>query len=190
MATHVEVYVDSLVSTIREVALSDVQAWIDRLVAARDKGATVFVCGNGGSAATASHFATDLGKGASYGKDQRFKVISLTDSTPTITAYANDIGYEVVFSEQLRGLGKPGDVLVTISGSGSSANVLRAIEAARDMDIDVVSLTGFSGGQSGPMADIHINVPSEHMGRIEDIHMAICHMVAFSFISPDQHASH
>jgi D-sedoheptulose 7-phosphate isomerase len=131
-----------------------------------------------------------LGKGASYGKDRRFRVVALTDSVPTLTAYANDVGYEVVFAEQLRGLGSKGDVLVTISGSGTSPNVIRAIEAAHEMSIDVVSLTGFEGGKSGPMADIHVNVPSSHMGRIEDAHMAVCHTIAFSFISAEQHSLH
>ncbi len=188
--THVESYVERLTSAIDGVDLQQVQTWIDRLAVARNDASTVFVCGNGGSAATASHFATDLGKGASYGHPQRFRVVALTDSVPTITAYANDVGYDVVFAEQLRGLGKQGDVLVTISGSGTSPNIIRVIEAARELQLDVVSLTGFSGGESGPMSDIHVNVPSDHMGRIEDVHMALCHMVAFSFISPDQHTTH
>ena len=188
--THVQSYVDRLTSAIDAVDLSQVQAWIDRLAVARSEGSTVFVCGNGGSAATASHFATDLGKGASYGQPERFRVVALTDSVPTITAYANDVGYEVVFAEQLRGLGKPRDVLVTISGSGTSPNIIRAIEAARDLQLDVISLTGFAGGESGPISDIHVNVPSDHMGRIEDVHMALCHVAAFAFISPDQHTTH
>lgn len=188
--TRVESYVEKLKSVLGGVDLTQVQAWIDRLAVARSEGSTVFVCGNGGSAATASHFATDLGKGASYGQPERFRVVALTDSVPTITAYANDVGYDVVFAEQLRGLSKAGDVLVTISGSGTSPNVLRAIEAARDLQLDVISLTGFAGGESGPMSDIHVNVPSDHMGRIEDVHMALCHMVAFAFISPEQHTRH
>ena len=188
--THSQLYLERLTSAIQAVDPSTVDSVISRIAAARDSGATVFVCGNGGSAATASHFATDLGKGASYGKDRRFRIVALTDSVPTITAYANDVGYESVFAEQLRGLGSAGDVLVTISGSGTSPNVIRAIEAAREMAIDVVSFTGFEGGESGPMADIHLNVPSSHMGRIEDVHMALCHTVAFSFISAEQHSLH
>lgn len=188
--THVESYVEQLTSALGGVDLSQVQAWIDRLARARDEASTIFICGNGGSAATASHFATDLGKGASFGKPHRFRVVALTDSIPTITAYANDVGYDVVFSEQLRGMAQSGDVLVTISGSGTSPNIVRAIEAARDLQVDVVALTGFAGGTSGSMADIHVNVPSDHMGRIEDVHMALCHMVAFSFISPEQHTTH
>lgn len=187
---HVDEYLGALRETIAKLDQDAINAWIERLAVARTEGATVFVCGNGGSAATASHFATDIGKGASYGKPRRFRAVALTDSMSTITAYANDVGFEVVFAEQLRNLGQPGDVLVTISGSGSSPNIMRAIEAAKDLNMDVVALTGFSGGTSGPLADIHVNVPSDHMGRIEDVHMALCHTVAFCFIEEEEHTHH
>ena len=187
---HVDDYFSQLTSAIEGVDKGAISAWIDRLARARSEGATIFVCGNGGSAATASHFATDIGKGASYGNDQRFRIIALTDSISTITAYANDVGYEVVFAEQLRNLAQPGDVLVTISGSGTSPNIIRAIEAAQGIGLDIVSLTGFEGGVSGPMSDIHINVPSDHMGRIEDVHMALCHSAAFFFMENDDHTAH
>jgi D-sedoheptulose 7-phosphate isomerase len=186
----VDNYLSELTAAIQAVDNDAVSAWINRLTQARSEGATIFVAGNGGSAATASHFATDIGKGASYGKPQRFRVVALTDSMSTITAYANDVGFDVVFAEQLRNLGKPGDVLVTISGSGSSPNIIAVIEAAKELGMDVIALTGFQGGTSGPMADIHVNVPSDHMGRIEDVHMALCHTVAFSFMESDEHTQH
>ena len=182
---HVENYRAQLGAAINGLNDSDVVAWIKRLARARDEQATIFVAGNGGSAATASHFATDLGKGASYGKKEQFRVLALTDSIPTISAYANDVSYDVVFAEQLRHLGHASDLLVTISGSGSSPNIVAVIKTARELGMDVVALTGFTGGLSGPMADIHINVPSDHMGRIEDVHMALCHMAAFYFIDDD-----
>lgn len=182
-------YVGNLTSELNAIDLETVQACIDLLAKTRDDEAMIFVCGNGGSAATASHFATDLGKGASYGRSKRFRVVALTDNVPIITAYSNDVDYDIVFSEQLRGLARPGDVLVTISGSGTSRNIIKAITEARDIGLTVVSMTGFEGGKSGPMADIHINVPSDHMGRIEDAHMAVCHMIAFTFIE-GCHASH
>jgi len=187
---HVDDYFAHLTTAIAGIDNDAVTAWINRLAQARSEGATIFVAGNGGSAATASHFATDIVKGASYGKAQRFRVVALTDSMSTITAYANDVSYDVVFAEQLRNLGRPGDVLVTISGSGSSPNIVRVIEAAQELDMDVIALTGFEGGKSGPMADIHINVPSDHMGRIEDVHMALCHAAAFSFMESDEHTQH
>ena len=187
---HVENYLTQLTSAVNAVDNHAVDAWIARLARARDEGATIFVAGNGGSAATASHFATDLSKGASYGRPKRFRVVALTDSMSTITAYANDVSFDVVFAEQLRNLGKPGDVLVTISGSGSSPNIIAVIEAAKGLTMDVVALTGFEGGKSGPMADIHVNVPSDHMGRIEDVHMTLCHAVAFSFMESGEHTQH
>ena len=186
----VDDYFTKLAAAMNAVDKQSVTKWIDRLARARDEGATIFVAGNGGSAATASHFATDLCKGASYGRPKRFRVVALTDSMSTITAYANDVSFDVVFAEQLRSLGKPGDVLVTISGSGSSPNIIAVIEAAKDLGMDVVALTGFAGGDSGPLADIHVNVPSDHMGRIEDVHMALCHSVAFSFMDSDDHTQH
>ena len=187
---HVDDYLSQLTAAINAVDNDAVSAWINRLAQARSEEATSFVAGNGGSAATASHFATDIGKGASYGKPQRFRVVALTDSMSTITAYANDVSFDVVFAEQLRNLGKSGDVLVTISGSGSSPNIIAVIEAAKEIGMDVIALTGFQGGKSGPLADIHVNVPSDHMGRIEDVHMALCHTVAFSFMESGQHTQH
>lgn len=185
---YVNEYLHHLSTALAGVDLDAVHAWGERLSRARAEGATIFVCGNGGSAATASHFSTDLGKGASFGRGTRFRVISLTDSIPTISAYANDVGYEVVFAEQLRNLGQADDVLVTISGSGSSPNIVAVIRVAREIGMSVVSLTGFQGGLSGPLADIHVNVPSDHMGRIEDVHMTLCHAVAFGFMEANEHS--
>jgi D-sedoheptulose 7-phosphate isomerase len=181
------VYRDKLVEAIVGIDLSVVQEVIDVLSVARARRSTIFTCGNGGSAATASHFATDLGKGASYGREQRFRVIALTDSVPTITAYANDVDYDAIFSEQLITLGGQGDVLVCISGSGNSSNVIQAAATAREFGITTIALTGFAGGELGQLVDLHVNVPAHHMGRIEDTHMSLCHMIAFSFIEPEQH---
>ena len=181
-------YRAQLIAALEGIDLDQVQSLVAALSEQRNNGGQIFTCGNGGSAATASHFATDLGKGASYGQPQRFKVVALTDSISTITAYANDVSFDVVFAEQLRNLGRPGDLLICISGSGNSPNVLRATETARELGLRTAALTGFQGGELGPLADIHINVPSDHMGRVEDAHMALCHMIAFSFI--DQHGVH
>ncbi len=151
-------------------------------VEARTNGNTIYTCGNGGSAATASHFATDLLKGASYEKDLRFRVVALTDATSTISAYSNDVSYDIVFEEQLRNFLNPGDIVVAISGSGNSVNVIRALRFAKTRGAHAVAFTGRDGGELGKEATLHINVAEQHMGRIEDAHMAICHMVAFSFI--------
>ncbi len=183
-------YRSAFLSEMAAVDLTKVQAFIDLLVQARADGRTVFVAGNGGSAATSSHFATDLGKGASYGQPTRFRVVALTDSMSTLTAYANDVGFEVVFAEQLVNLAQPGDILVTISGSGRSANIIAAQNRAKELGLTRVALTGFDGNLSGKLSEIHINVPSDHIGRIEDAHMSICHMVAFNFIDSEQHHTH
>lgn len=181
-------YRSALVAALNGIDLVVVEQFVDQLAKARGAGKTIFTCGNGGSAATASHFATDLSKGASYGQPSRFKVIALTDSISTITAYANDVNFDVIFAEQLINLAEPGDVLVAISGSGNSPNVLKAVSTAKDLGLTTIAMTGFAGGRLGPLVDIHINVPDDHMGRIEDAHMALCHMTAFSSI--DDHHEH
>jgi D-sedoheptulose 7-phosphate isomerase len=140
------------------------------------------VCGNGGSASTASHFACDIVKGASYNRDSRFRIMALTDSLPTLTAYSNDVNYESVFVEQLRNFAEPGDLVMGISGSGNSPNVLRALEYANSIGCKTIALTGRDGGQLGPLAQLNIQVPVPHMGRIEDAHLIICHMIAYRFM--------
>ena len=185
---HLEDYRAQVIDALNGIDLALVQCVLDTLANARERGSTIFTCGNGGSAATASHFATDLGKGASYSQPARFKVIALTDSISTITAYANDVSYDVVFAEQLINHAKAKDILICISGSGNSPNVLRAVEAAKTAGLTTIAMTGFQGGALGSIVDLHINVPDNHMGRIEDAHMSLCHMIAFSFI--DQHYLH
>jgi D-sedoheptulose 7-phosphate isomerase len=146
---------------------------------ARAKSKAIFVCGNGGSASTASHLACDIVKGASYMQQQRFRIMALTDSLPTITAYSNDVSYECVFAEQLRNFAQPDDLVVCISGSGNSSNVLRAAEYASSVGCRTIGLTGRDGGKLGPMVDLNIRIATPHMGRIEDGHMIVCHMIAY-----------
>ncbi len=183
--TYFDEYRGELVSAIETVDLALVAQLRDLFVDARAHGRTIFTCGNGGSASTASHFATDLLKGASYGHDLRFKVVALTDATSTISAYSNDVGYDIVYEEQLRNFLQPNDIVVAISGSGNSANVVRALHFATSVGAHAVALTGRDGGELGRAATLHINVAEQHMGRIEDAHLAICHMLAFSFIDTE-----
>lgn len=175
-------YRDSLRHALDTIDTGKVAALRELLFSARADGRTIFTCGNGGSASTASHFATDLLKGASFERDLKFRVIALTDASPTISAYSNDVGYDVVYEEQLRNFVVPGDVVVAISGSGNSENVVRALHCARSVGAHAVALTGRDGGALGAAATLHINVAEQHMGRIEDAHLALCHMLAFSFI--------
>src|ERR1044071_1479907 len=164
-------YKVELLQAIESIDLEKVGQAIQILSQARESGRRIFVCGNGGSASTASHFATDLVKGASYGRDRRFRVMALTDSLPTITAYSNDVAYECVFVEQLKNFAEPGDIVIAISGSGNSANVLRAVEYANSIGCTTVGLSGFGGGKLGSLAQINLQVPHCHMGRVEDAHM-------------------
>ena len=145
---------------------------------ARETGKQIFTAGNGGSAAAASHMVCDFGKNTREAGKQRMRAICLYDNIPSVMAYANDEGYEVIFSEQLLALGQPGDILIAISGSGNSANILKVIETARQMQIKVIGLTGFQGGKMKAMTDICLVVPSDSMEIIEDVHLIINHILA------------
>jgi D-sedoheptulose 7-phosphate isomerase len=177
-----QVYKTELLKTIESIDLACVDLAIEWFREAREAGRRIFVCGNGGSASTASHFACDVVKGASYNRDRRFRIMALTDQLPTITAYANDVSYECVFVEQLRNFAKPGDLVMAISGSGNSPNVLRAVEYANSIDCRTIGMTGRDGGKLGPISQLNIHVPVPHMGRIEDGHMIVCHMIAYRFM--------
>src|SRR5262245_16147451 len=136
----------------------------------------VILMGNGGSAALASHFAVDLGKGTTVEGKSRFRVISIVDNTPVMTAYANDFSYADVFSEQVRTLARPGDVVFGISGSGNSPNVLNGLKAARAAGAATVALTGYKGGKVIDLADVTLVVPSDDMQHIEDCHLMLTHL--------------
>ena len=145
---------------------------------ARETGKQIFVVGNGGSAAAASHMVCDFGKNTREAGKKRIRAICLNDNIPSVMAYANDEGYDVIFSEQLLALGRTGDILIAISGSGNSGNILKAIETARQMSIKVIGLTGFKGGKMKELTDICLVVPSDSMEMIEDIHLIINHILA------------
>jgi D-sedoheptulose 7-phosphate isomerase len=164
------------------IDLSAIEKAVNLLHQARVNGQTIFVCGNGGSASTASHFACDMVKGASYSRESRFRIMALTDSLPTITAYSNDVTYECVFVEQLKNFARAGDVFIAISGSGNSPNVIHAIEYAESIGCETIALTGRDGGRLGPLAGVEIRVTEPHMGRIEDGHMVVCHMLSYYFM--------
>jgi D-sedoheptulose 7-phosphate isomerase len=177
-----EQYRAELFRAIETIDLGKVEQAIEIFSQARDEGRHIFVCGNGGSAATASHFACDMVKGASFNRDRRFRIMALNDSLPTITAYSNDVHYECVFVEQLKNFAQPGDVVMAISGSGNSPNVLRVMEFANSIGCRTIALTGRNGGQLGPMAELNIQVSNPHMGRIEDGHMVVTHMISYFFM--------
>lgn len=177
-----EQYKASVLEAIGRIDTALVEQAIQWFVEARDGNRHIFVCGNGGSASTASHFTCDMVKGASHDREQRFRIMALTDSLPTITAYSNDVSYECVFAEQLKNFAQAGDLVMGISGSGNSPNVLRAMEYANSIGCKTIALTGRDGGKLGSLAQLNIQVPVPHMGRIEEAHMVICHMIAYQFI--------
>jgi D-sedoheptulose 7-phosphate isomerase len=178
-------YKNELIQAIETVDLARVEQVIQILTEARDQGRRIFVCGNGGSASAASHFACDIVKGASYQQAKRFRIMALTDSLPTLTAYSNDVSYECVFVEQLKNFAEPADIVVAISGSGNSPNVLRAIEYANSIGCRTVALTGRDGGKLAPLAQLNIQVTAPHMGRIEDVHLMVLHMIAYYFMDAE-----
>ncbi|MGA8029337.1 MAG: SIS domain-containing protein [Bryobacteraceae bacterium] len=169
-------------NSIETIDLDAVSRAIEIMAEARDHNRHIFVCGNGGSASTASHFVTDMIKGASFNRQPRFRIMALTDSMPTITAYSNDVGYDCVFAEQLKNFAQPDDVLIAISGSGNSPNVLCATDFANSAGCKTIALTGRDGGKLGPKANLEIRVAEPHMGRIEDGHLTICHMICYYFM--------
>jgi len=175
-------YKTDLLRAIETVDLERVNQAIEILRKAREEDRRIFVCGNGGSAATSSHFVCDMVKGASYKRSKRFRIMALTDSLPTITAYSNDVNYDCVFVEQLKNFAEPGDVVMAISGSGNSPNVLRAVEYASSIGCTTIALSGRDGGKLGPLAQLNIQAANPHMGRIEDVHMMVMHMICYYFM--------
>lgn len=146
----------------------------DTIVSACQRDKTVFVCGNGGSAADAQHFAAEL-TGRYVNNRRSYAGVALTVDTSALTAIGNDYGYDSIFSRQLEGLGRDGDVLVAISTSGNSANVLKAVQLARQKGITSIALLGRDGGQLRQLADIAVVVPSDTTARIQEAHIFILH---------------
>ena len=173
-----EAYLDYLTSVLKTIDAREIGQFIETLLDARERGATIYFIGNGGSAATASHFANDIAIGTnSYEKP--FRAVSLTDSNAIITAVGNDFGFEEIFVRQLRVLGRAGDVVVAISASGNSPNLIRAFDYAKSIGIKTVAITAFDGGKMKQMADEGVHVPTapKEYGPAEDAHMVLDHLV-------------
>ena len=172
-------YIDYLSSVLNNISLTDIEKFVEVLLEARERESSIFFIGNGGSAATASHFANDIAIGTrTYEKP--FRAISLCDNQAVITAIANDDGYEKIFSQQLQVLLKKQDVVVAISASGNSSNLLDAIDTAKKMNTITVGISAFDGGKMQEMVDISVHVPTEkgEYGPAEDAHMVLDHLVS------------
>jgi D-sedoheptulose 7-phosphate isomerase len=150
---------------------------VNAIVEAYDQGVRIFIMGNGGSGSTASHMACDINKGTCFDLDKKFKMISLSDNIPTILALANDVSYDAVFVEQMKNFFVPGDLVIGISGSGNSENVLRAIRYARDHQGRTIGLSGFSGGKLAELVDIPFVARVDDMQKVEDVHIIVVHMI-------------
>jgi D-sedoheptulose 7-phosphate isomerase len=173
-------YFTTMQQVIAQTELSAIDAYAEELFAAWREGRRVFVFGNGGSALSASHHVADYVKTASVDGQPRLQAFSLNDNAGLLTALGNDLSYEDTFRWPLEAFARPGDVAVAISASGNSPNVVAACRWARARGLVLVCLTGFSGGQIGEMADIHIHFPCDNYGVVEDLHMTVGHIAAQS----------
>jgi phosphoheptose isomerase len=182
-------YFDTLTEAARTMDTSPIAQAADLLANIFATGQTLFVCGNGGSAAIANHLLCDFTKGMQTDTVLKPKVVSLSAHVELITAIGNDIDFAEVFAYQVRTAARPGDALMTISSSGNSENIVRAVEWARRESIATIAMTGFEGGRSARLADINIYVPAHNYGVVEDIHQSIMHILAqyvrASLMGPD-----
>jgi D-sedoheptulose 7-phosphate isomerase len=170
-------YLLDLQTELAQLPLSKIYDVICVLQEARSRGAHIFIMGNGGSASTASHFVCDLMKNTRSDGRPAFKVTGLADNMAVVSAFANDEGYENIFAQQLSILVQPNDIVIGISTSGNSMNVIRAIEVANQVGATTIAFTGHQGGQLGAMVDLNICAPSDNIERIEDIHLVLEHMI-------------
>ena len=164
-------YLEDLKNTADLVKENEINSVIEILEKARKDRKMIFILGNGGSASTATHFVNGLSQGATIPGQARFKAIGLTDNIPNMLAYANDMGYDQIFVEQLKNLMEDGDIVIGISGSGNSENVIKAIDYAKKNNAITIGLTGFDGGKLRKVVDYNIHVPCSFMEMVEDIHL-------------------
>lgn len=183
MVEFVKAYIEQLKKEIDTINPEDVKEVVDILFEAWKNDKQVFILGNGGSAATSSHFACDIAKGTLQrvydDTEKRFRVMSLTDNVAIMTAFGNDLSYDDIFSQQLNHYVKEGDVVIALSGSGNSKNVIKAIELAKKFKAKTIAFLGFDGGKVKNMADHVVHVKSNHYGRVEDCHDMLHHLVTY-----------
>ena len=172
-------YREQTVARWKDLDLKAVAALADAVAECQDQGRQIFIAGNGGSAATASHMATDFCKTAEAKGRAPVKCVSLTDNVSYITAIGNDLSFDDIFSRQLENLIEPGDLLILVTGSGNSPNLLKAAELAHKRGARTAALLGFDGGALAKLAQVKVLVPSDQYGCIEDLHMSVGHIVAF-----------
>jgi D-sedoheptulose 7-phosphate isomerase len=179
-------YISRQKAALDSIPADGVALLVDRFRKAWLEDRQIFVFGNGGSAASASHFVTDLGKGASDKLGRRFRCVSLNDNAPWITALGNDYAYDQIFAKQLANFARAGDLMLAMSVSGNSPNLVKAFDWAKEHDVETIALVGGKRGRLAELATHAIVIDSEHYGRVEDAHMTICHLLAYAFMElPD-----
>lgn len=174
-------YINCEIETLKKLDVNAINDALNLLLCAQNNHKRIYSFGNGGSSSTASHFQNDFAKGVSEYLENKFRFYCLNDNVPTIMAIANDIGFEEVFRYQLKGVIEPGDVVIAISGSGNSKNVLNAVEYAKSCGGKVIGLTGYSGGKLREWSDVSLHVPVNSMQITEDVHMIYDHLMMSMF---------
>lgn len=177
----IDAYLNHEIETLRSLDVNAINDAINLLLDAYENEKTVYIFGNGGSSSTASHFQNDFNKGISEHTSKKFNFQCLNDNVATLMAIANDIGFEEVFRFQLNGKLKTGDIVIAISGSGNSTNVINAVKYAKEQGNKIIGLTGFNGGELRELADISLNVPINSMQITEDVHMVFDHLMMSIF---------
>jgi D-sedoheptulose 7-phosphate isomerase len=179
---HYKGYFNQVSDTLTKIDVSELESVAKSITGCYNREGVIYIFGNGGSSATASHVAGDYLKGITFGMDKRLRIICLSDNTPGLMAIANDISYDDIFVEQLRSFIKPGDLVIGISGSGNSENVLKALRLAKDKRVETIALVGFSGGKAKAIADVCIHIPVNDMEMTEDLHMLCFHAIKQNLI--------
>lgn len=174
-------YCREMIHTLNTLSVSDIDAILNILWNAYQKKKKIYVVGNGGSAATASHYACDLGKGTAVAGKKRFKIMSLNDNIVHMTAIANDLSYDNVFKEQLENVLEPEDILICISASGNSSNLVQAVTYANSINATTIGILGFNGGKIRELTDANIVVNNFNYGQVEDIHLIVGHVISQYF---------
>ncbi len=185
----VRAYFSTVQELLNKVPFAAVDQVVEALISANQAGQTIFICGNGGSASTATHFGCDLAKRPIVAGQPRYRVIPLTDNNALMTAISNDISYDVVFSEQLIPLVRKGDILIGISGSGNSKNVIKAVEVAKAAGAITIGFSGYDGGKLAPAVDISVHIPSFTMAMVEDVHLMLEHAICERLLAVNQEAA-
>jgi len=173
----IEDYLKLEIEVLKKLNIEEIDRVLNVLETARNNGKQIYIFGNGGSASTASHFSCDFNKGVSEHLEKKYRFVCLNDNVPTLMAIANDIGYDRIFDIQMHGKLEEGDLVIAISGSGNSSNVVNAVKYAKELGILVIGITGYTGGLVDELADYHLHVPILNMQIAEDIHMIFEHLM-------------